>query len=78
MSSFCLAPDAISDQVPAMRDFAHIQEACTDRRARPFVQADAVVVAIEVGDFEREMAEGVRAIHNHRDAARVGHLADAA
>ncbi len=42
------------------------------------MQAGAVVVAIQVGDLEGKVAEGVRAIHNHGDIARVRHLADPA
>ena len=77
MSSVLLwSSDAISDQVLAIRDLAHVEEAGADRRVGPLVQADAVVVAIQVGDLVGELAEGVGAVHNHRDVARVRHLAD--
>ena len=42
------------------------------------MQAGAVVVAIQVGDLKGEMAEGVGAIHDHRDIAGMRHLADPA
>ena len=63
-------------QVLAMRTLAHVQEARADGRVGPLMQAGAVVVAVEVGDLEREVAERVRAIDDHRDIARMGHLAD--
>ena len=77
MSSSCRCVGG--HQRPGARDarLADVQEAGADRRVRPLVQADAVIVAIEVGDLEGEVAEGVRAVHDHGDVARVRHLADA-
>ena len=48
------------------------------RCVRPLVQAGAVVVAIEVGDLIRKVAERVRAVDDGGNAARTRHLADAA
>src|SRR5262249_9105800 len=68
-----------SHQRPQAGDFrfANIQEACAVRRQQPFVQARAVIVAIQIGVFVWEMRESVRAVDYRLDAARARHLADA-
>ena len=67
-------------QRPGVLDarFAHVEEAGADGREGPFVQADSVVIAVEVGDLIGELAEGVGAIDDGDDASGGGHVADTA
>src|SRR5262249_10658299 len=68
-----------SHQRPQAGDFrlANIQEACAVRRQQPFVQARAVIVAIQIGVFVWEMREKMRAGDYCLDAARARPPADA-
>ena len=63
---------------PDSRDLRapHIEESGADRRGQPLVQGRPVVVAVEIVALEREMAIGVRPIHDHFDAARAAQLRD--
>ena len=42
------------------------------------MQAGAEVVAVQVGDLEVDQPEGMRAVDEHLDAVRVGHVGDLA
>ena len=57
---------------PYLRDqrLPHVEEAGTDGREQPLVQARAVHVALEVGQREREVREGVRSVHDRPDPPR--------
>ena len=65
-------PVALDERAP------HVQEPGADRRQQPLVQAGAVVVALEIGQREREVRERMRAIDDRLDAARPGHSTDVA
>ncbi len=60
----------------ALLGLLDVQEPGADRRQQPFVQAGAVVVAIEIGMFEREVGVSVRAVDEDFDAQRPGHRDD--
>ncbi len=68
----------LAEERPQARDpvAPHVEQAVPQRRPQPLVEARAVVVAAEVRDPEVEMREGVGAIHHHRHAVRVRHVAD--
>ena len=70
---------ARSHQRPSVFDprLPHVKKTGAHRRECPLVQAHAVVIAVEIGDLERKLAEGVRAVHNRDDAPRLRHVADA-
>src|SRR5207253_10015578 len=59
-------------QRPQLRDVLapDVKQAVADRREQPLVQADAVVVALEIADLEGEVRDRVRAVDDARDAAR--------
>ena len=59
-------------QRPGLRDVlaADVQQAVAERRQQPLVQADAVVVALEVAQLEREMREA-RARRRRSSGCRV-------
>ena len=59
---------AISGHSVSIFALAHVEEAGAVRREQPLVQAGAVVVAVEVGELEGEVREGVRAVDDHLDA----------
>ena len=56
--------------------FPYVQKARTDRRVQPLVQAGAVVVHAEFIAREREVGEGMRAIHEYFDPFRPRHVDD--
>ena len=57
--------------------FANVKKACADGRKQPFVQAGAVIIAVEVFVFKGEMRKGMGAVNDDFDAAFAPHLADA-
>ena len=71
-----LDPAPIIGQICAIFALAHVQHARADGRQQPLVQRGAEVVAVQIGVLEGELREGMRAIHNHLDAALASHLAD--
>ena len=61
-------------QRPGRRDAIapHVEEAGAGRREQPLVQADAVVIHLEVAQLEREVRQRVRAVDDGHDAALRG------
>ncbi len=68
----------VSAQCPLIERPPHVQKARAHRRQQPLVQARAVVVALEIGEREREMRERMCAVDDRLDAALAGHPADVA
>src|SRR5262245_38448534 len=67
-----------SHQRPEVRDFrfTNIKETCAVRRAQPFVQARAVVIAIQILMAVWKMSERMRAVDDRLDATCARHPAN--
>src|ERR1041385_3726586 len=63
---------------PDLRDLrlADVQEAGSDRRGQPLMQAGAVIVAVELVAREGEMRVRMRAVDDDFDPARPSQLGD--
>src|SRR5439155_24967205 len=55
---------------------AHVQEAGTHRREKPFVQARSVIITLEIVALEWKVRKRVRTIHEHLDSERTRQLDD--
>src|SRR5436189_1295403 len=65
-------------QRPGLRDvfLPHIQQAVADRRQQPLMQADTVVITLEVAQCEGEVGQGMGTVDDRKNPSRPSETAE--